>query len=137
MVVEYIASLLLKLESVHNVSVRCIDELVDDLHFIASSASITAIKDIVVSHLKRNNQTIADTFVTSLVEEMCKGNPLRRALSAGGPLSSSFRRRQYYKENSEVVQPVEYILEPNDKRSFQYIPVLKSLVQIWGKENLR
>ena len=30
----YIASLLLKLETVHNVSVQCIDELVDDLHFI-------------------------------------------------------------------------------------------------------
>lgn len=97
-VVEYIASLLLKLESVHNVSIRCIDELVDDLHFIVSSASITAIRDIVVSHLKKNNCTIADTFVTSLVEELCKSNPLSTALNAGGPLSSSFRRRLYYKE---------------------------------------
>lgn len=73
-VVEYTASLLLKLESVHNVSIRRIDELLDDLHFIASSASITAIRDIVVSHFKKKNCSIADTdtFVTSLVDELCK-----------------------------------------------------------------
>lgn len=62
---------------------------------------------------------------------------LSTALSAGVPLSSSFRRRQYYKEIFAVVEPVEYILEPNEKRSFQYIPILQSLVQILGKENLR
>ncbi len=71
------------------------------------------------------------------MEELCKSNPLSTALSAGGPLSSSFRRRQYYIEKFEVVEPVEYILEPNEKRSFQYIPILQSLVQILGKENLR
>jgi len=129
-VVEYIASLLLKLESVHNVSVRCID----DLHFIASSTPISLLKSVIVSHFKKNNQTIDDTFVTSLVEELCKSNPLSAALSSVGPLSSSFKRRQYYKEKFEVV---EYVLEPNEKRSFQYIPILQSLIQILGKENLR
>lgn len=136
-VVEYIASLLLKLESVHNVSVRCIDELVDDLHFIANSAPISSVKSIIVSHLMKNNQTIDDTVVTSLVEELCNSNPLSAALSSAGPLSSSFKRRQYYKEKFEVVEPVEYILEPNEKRSFQYVPVLKSLIHILGKEDLR
>ena len=97
-VVEYIASLL-QLESVHNVSVRCIDELVDDLHFITSSVPISSVKSVIVSHLEKNNQTIDETFVTSLVEELCKSNPLSAALSRVGPLSASFKRRQYYKEN--------------------------------------
>ena len=35
------------------------------------------------------------------------------------------------------LKPVEYILEPNEKRSFQYIPIFQSLIQILGKENLR
>ncbi len=136
-IVEYIVSLLMKLESVHNVSVRCIDELVDDLHFIASSAPISSVKSVIVSHFQKNNQTIDDTFVTSLVEDLCKSNPLTAALSSADPLSSSFKRQQYYKEKSEVVEPVEYVLEPNEKRSFQYIPILQSLIQILGKENLR
>lgn len=71
------------------------------------------------------------------MEELCKSNPLSTTLSSVGPLSSSFKRRQYYKEKFEVVEPVEYVLEPNEKRSFQYIPILQSLIQILGKENLR
>lgn len=110
----YIASLLLKLESVHNVSVRCIDEMVDNLHFIASSAPISAIRDIVVAHFKKNNQTTGNVFVSSLVEELCKSNPRSTALCASGSLSSSFRRQQYYKQKIKVVEPVEYILEPNE-----------------------
>ena len=136
-VVEYIASLLLKLESVHNVSVRCIDESVDDLHFIASSAPISSVKSVIVSHFQKNNQTIDDTFVRPLVEDLCKSNPLTAALSSAGPLSSSFKRRQYFKETFEVVEPVEYVLEPNEKRSFQYIPILQSLFQILAKGNIR
>lgn len=127
-VVEYIASLLLKLECVHNVSIRCIDELVDDLHFIASFAPISLVKSVIVSHFKKNNQTTDDTFITSLVEELCKSNPLSAALISVGPLSSLFKRGQYYKEKFEVVEPVEYVLEPNEKRSFQYIPILQSLI---------
>lgn len=135
-VAEYIASLLFKLESVHNVSVRCIDELVDDLHFIANSGRVS-VKSIIVSHFMKNNQTIDDNVVTSLVEELCNSNPLSAALSSAGPLSSSFKRRNYYKEKFQVVEPVEYILEPNEKRSFQYIPILKSLIHILGKEDIR
>jgi hypothetical protein len=74
---------------------------------MASSAPISSFKSVTVSHLEKNNQTIDDTFVTSLVEELCKSNPLSAALSRVGPLSSSFKRRQYYNEKFEVVEPVE------------------------------
>lgn len=136
-VIEYIATLLLKLESVHHVSVRCIDELVDDLHFIASSATRSSVRDIICAHFEKNNQTLDDSIVTSLAEELCVSNPLSTALSSGGPLSSSFKRHQYYKEKFIVVDPVEYILEPKEKRSYQYVPILESLIQILGKENIR
>lgn len=135
--IEHIAALLLKLESVHNVSLKCIDELVEELHFISNSASKAALKEIIVSHFQRNNHSVNDGFVNSLVEELCTSNPLSTALSAGGPLSSSFRRRQYFKETFDVVEPVEYILESNEKRSFQYVPILQSLNQILKSDHLR
>nr|XP_054600874.1 uncharacterized protein LOC129164486 isoform X2 [Nothobranchius furzeri]XP_054600875.1 uncharacterized protein LOC129164486 isoform X2 [Nothobranchius furzeri] len=137
LVIDYIASLLLKLESVHLVSVRCIDELVDDLYFISSSATKSSVRDIVVSHLTKTNQTIDETFVSSLVEELCKSNPLSLALNSGGPLSSSFRRRDYFKKNFEVVEPIECILEPKEKSCFQYVPILQSLTQLLAKQNIR
>lgn len=87
---------------------------------------ISAIRDIFVAHFKKNNQTTDNLFVSSLVEELCKSNALSTALSAGGPLSSSFTRQQHYKQKFKVAEPVEYILEPNEKRSFQYVPILQS-----------
>lgn len=70
-------------------------ELVDDLHFIASSATRSSVRDIIFAHFERNNQAFDDSIVTSLVEELCVSNPLSTALSSGGPLSSSFRRHQF------------------------------------------
>ncbi len=67
-VVEYIASLLLKLESVHNVSVLCIDELVD-LHLIASSAPISSVKSVIVSHF-----TLSSVYLALL----CKAVDIKR-----------------------------------------------------------
>lgn len=41
------------------------------------------------------------------------------------------------KTNKRVVALVEYILEPKENRSYQYVPILESLIQILGKENIR
>jgi len=117
LIVDHIASFLLKLESVHNVSNRCIDELIDEMQFL-SSASIPIIRDIVESHLKKNNCVIDSTVIA-------------------GPLSSAFKRRMYFLQRFNVVQPVEYILDPNENTSFQYVPILESLKQILNNEDIR
>lgn len=39
-------------------------------------------------------------------------------------------------EKFEVVEPVEYVLDSKEKKSFHYIPILQSLLQILGKDNL-
>lgn len=57
-VVEHIASLFLKLESVYNVSSRCMDQLVEELHFVSQTASISVIRNTVESHLRKNNCTL-------------------------------------------------------------------------------
>lgn len=49
-VLKIIGLLLLKLDSIYNVSVRCIDSSVEALHFISSSASV----DIVKVHLTQH-----------------------------------------------------------------------------------
>lgn len=136
LLVDHIASFLLKLESIHNVSKRCIDELVDELQFV-SSASMPIIRGIVESHLKKNNCTIDNTIVTSLVEELNNTSPISTAFDKAGPLSSAFKRRQYFLQRFNVVEPVEYILDPNEKRSFQYVPILQSLKQILSHDDIR
>ncbi|KAF3847394.1 hypothetical protein F7725_020422 [Dissostichus mawsoni] len=49
LVLQRIGILLLKLDSIYNASVRCIDALVEDLHFISSSASVAAVRNLTLS----------------------------------------------------------------------------------------
>lgn len=56
--------------------------------------------------------------------------PISTALGADGPLSSAFRRRRYFKEHFQCVDPVEYILDFQKNKTFQYVPILKTLQEI-------
>ena len=56
--------------------------------------------------------------------KMCSGNPVQRSIHKGGPLSTAYLRKKYYKENFSVVEPAEYLLEAKNKRRFQYVAIL-------------
>ena len=62
---------------------------------------------------------------------------MRSALSSGGPLSSAYMRRAYFKKQFVVVELVECVLSREEDRSFQYIPILKSLLQILSREEFQ
>lgn len=61
---------------------------------------------------------------------MCKSNPLANALRKAGPLATAYKTKEYYKEVFKVVTPVEFVLDQKTGRSFQYIPLLRSLQHI-------
>lgn len=58
-----LSQLLLKLESIYMVPQRCINELVEELHFISSSASGPVLKDILESCLKKHNCEVNDVII--------------------------------------------------------------------------
>lgn len=52
-------------------------------------------------------------------------------------LSTSYLRKQYYKESFKVVEPIEYILDAKGKKiQIQYVPVLKSLQQLFDRKDV-
>lgn len=112
-----------------------LDELIDEMQFV-SSASIPVIRDFFESHLQNNNCVIDSTVVTSLFEELNESSPISMAFDKAGPLSSAFKRRRYFLQRFNVVEPVEYILDPNENKSFQYVPILESLKQILNNEDI-
>ena len=61
---KHIAHLLLKLERIFNAPQQCIDELVEELHFISSSASGPILKDILQSCLKKHNCEVDDVIIS-------------------------------------------------------------------------
>lgn len=66
----------------------------------------------------------------------CHCNPLCAAFSPDGPFASKFKRQKYFKENFCVIEPVEYHLDPEKNCTFQYVPILQSLLQLLSKEDV-
>lgn len=126
-----IAHLMLKLESIFSVPSRCINE------FVSYSASGPALKEILQLCLKKHNCAVDDLVISEMMTELCQSNPISLALGRNGPLSSSYKRRQYFKEHFSVVEPVEYLLSAKDRRTFQYIPILKSLHVVLKKKEIQ
>lgn len=132
---QRIGLLLLKLESVHNVSGKCIDDLVEELHFIYT-ASAPVIYQLVETSLKKNNCAVEEDIVTELAEELCKSHPTSKALGIDGPFGSVYKRRKYFKERFEFVEPVEYVLDLQENLSFQYVPLLQTLQHILTNKDI-
>lgn len=136
LILQRIGLLLLKLESVYNASVKCIDALVEDLQFISSSASFEVVRNILDSTLKLNKCIVDQAIITDLAEQLCNFHPISTALAAGGPLGSAFKRRRYFKEHFQCVDPVEYILDSQKNKTFQYVPILETLQKVLKNKDI-
>ncbi|KAK6479283.1 hypothetical protein HHUSO_G19991 [Huso huso] len=124
--VQKIGHHLLKLESIFNVSNKCINEVVEELQFISCSVSSPVIRDIVNSCLKKHDCVVDDSVISDLVKEVCESNPISSALKADGHLATPYKRREFFKKTFSLIEPVEYILDAKDGRTFQYVPILQS-----------
>lgn len=69
-------------------------------------------------------------MVTELVNSICQLNPLSVAFREGGPLGTAYQRNGYVKERFSVVEPLEYILDAKEGKSFQHIPILQTLSHV-------
>lgn len=127
--VEIIGSLLLKLESIYNVTGKCLDDLVEQIQFICASSS-QCIPNLVRSILTQNNCTVDENVISDLVEKLQLCNPLTSAFGPDGHFHSKYKRGKYFKEHFHFIKPVEYIFDPLDSGTFQYVPILQSLQQV-------
>jgi len=117
--------LLLKLQSIYNVPSKCINELVAELQFISSSLSGPGIKNTVNECLRKHDCVLDDPVISYLVKQLSESNSVSTALRADGPLATSYRRQQFFKDKFHVVEPVEFILDKKEGRTLQYVPILQ------------
>lgn len=127
-IIRRCALLLLKLECIYNVSTQCIDDLIEELRFISSLASVSCMRKIVESNLRKHDCELSEESLVEFVDELCNCNPIVTALS--GPFDTAHKRRQYFKNQLDVLEPVEYIMDVSLKKTYQYIPVLKTLQKV-------
>lgn len=53
-----------------------------------------------------------------------------------GPHLTSFKRTAFFKRNFKAVEPTGYFLDSSHSRSFQYVPVLQSLQQVFCNRDI-
>jgi len=135
-IIKKLASVLLKLETLSHVPSSTIDELLEELHFIFTSAALPVSHSTAFDIFNKHNLQVNQLIVNELISAISSNNPLVIAIAKGGPLASAFKRKQYYKENFEVVEPVEYVLEARSNKTFQYVPLLNSLQQLLGRKDI-
>lgn len=129
------AAVLLKLEHFAHVPGTKIDEFLEELHYL-SSATLPLSIEILERVFQKHSVTTERSMLEEVATAICVSNPLLKAIEKGGPLSSTYIRNQYYKESFNTVEPIEYILDAKEKRSFQYVPVLKSLQQLFVRKGV-
>lgn len=129
-----IAVILLKLEHNIHIPAKGLDELLEELHFL-SSASVPVTKCAIAEIFNRHNFSIGQTVVEELANSVCVSHPVIKSFEKCGPLATSYKRKQYYKVHFRVVEPIEYFLE--QRRSFQYVPLLQILQEILSHNKLR
>lgn len=129
-----IASLFLRLQAVLHVSKSAIQEIVDDLFKIGTCAGQIT-RESIENVLEKHNCT-SEECLTSLTELFQSANPLI-FLSREGSLSTDYKRQLYYKKNFSVIEPVEYLLNRQEKfHTVIYIPILKLLSDLLKKEEV-
>lgn len=102
------AAALLKLEHLFHVPTSGVDEFLEELHHLIYSAAVPLSCDIVSDIFHQRNLPVDELVVRETVDAICSGNPV----------------------NFGVIEPVEY------KRSFQYVPILKSLEQLLSRGDI-
>lgn len=129
-----LASLLLKLEHTYLVSSAAVNELLEDLEHLIGAVSVPGSIAAINQHLEDNNCHVEASVVQQLATVLCSSHPIHKAIGKQGPLSTSWKRKSYYKREFGVVSPLEYILDKRNKKSLQYVSVLKTLQQILNSD---
>ncbi|XP_035848765.1 uncharacterized protein LOC118493311 [Sander lucioperca] len=124
---EKIGCILLKLENIVHIPKAVIDEVLSELHYILSTASLPVTKSIVSDVFQSHKLQVEESVVDEVSTVLCKSNPLGIAIAKDGPLATAYKRAQYYTSHFGVLEPIEHILDAQRNRTFQYIPILQSL----------
>lgn len=103
---------------------EAVNELLEELQPIVGTVSLPFIQKTICDVLQGQNVEVQRSVVKELATVLC----------THGPLSSTWKRKAYYRKNFNVVEPVEYILDHQSIKSFQYVPILKSLQQLLNSE---
>lgn len=117
----------LKLSSKYHMPASTIQMVIEEMQTM-HSVSQNYLKKCVSRKLKENN--VSESVITEITEEILSNDMFNDIHSQRGPLSTDYRRKQYYHDNFRYVAPVAICLgfdKENVKRCCQYVPITKTI----------
>lgn len=134
-VVQNLAAMLLKLEHLVHVPSLAIDDFLEEMHYLLNSVSVPLSVASVQQVLEKHELRVDECVIKEIADTIAS-NPLHSAIGRGGSLCTTYKRKQFYKDNFSVVEPVEYCLDEQQTNTFQYVPILKSLQLLLTKQDI-
>lgn len=113
-----------------------VNVLLEELQYLIGTVSVPVTQKTITQFLVDHNCQVDGSLVKELATELCTSHPIKLAIGKDGPLSTAWRSNKYYRSNFFVVEPVEYVIDQKNRRSFQYIPILKTLQQVLNCETI-
>lgn len=120
------AAALLKLEHLVHVPSKAVDEFFGELHHLICFATAPLSSDILSSIFDERDLPVNESIINEIVKAISTDGPVQSSIQKGGPLSMAYLRKQYYKQNFSIVEPVEYCLNAKYKQ-FSVYPNFENL----------
>lgn len=108
---QKLAAVLLKLENIFHLPSAAVEELLEELQYLLGTASLCSTAKVIQDTVSSQSLQIDHSVIQELASLLCTSNPVYKSIGKGIPLSTSFKRKTYYKNNFKVVEPIEYILD--------------------------
>lgn len=75
-------------------------------------------------------------MIKEVATALSMSHPLLKVIEKDGSLSTSYLQNKFYRENLNIIEPIEYMLNERENKSFQYVPLLKRLQQLFNRKNV-
>lgn len=129
-----LASLFLRMQTLLHVSKSATQDIVDELYEIGTLAG-ECTKTSIENVLRQHNCNIEGTTLALITEAIQGTNPLG-FLSRSGPFGTDHKRSTFFKDNFPVIEPVEYVIDADRKKTFVYVPILSVLTELLSRNDV-
>lgn len=107
-----------------------IDDFLQELYYLLSSASVPASKGLVHEILECHSLEIEEAVITEITTAVCSCTQVPRAIKKMALLALPINVNNITSKNSVLLSHLPMYFIVKSKKTFQYVPLLKSLQQI-------
>ena len=117
----------LKLTAKHHMPASTVQLVIQEMQ-----AMHTLSQNCLKQHIQKrlNEKSISEVQIADITEEFLANDIFNSVHDDKGPLSTEYRRKQFYKENFSYVNPISIYLgldKDNIKRYYEYVPIIQTV----------